>query len=50
MKRQVFLSGINGSKRIVKTWKLMKKVVVKDLAEVIKMLKTFGIWWIQIDV
>jgi hypothetical protein len=38
-KLQVFLSGINSSKRVVRTWKMMNKVVVQELTELMKMLK-----------
>jgi len=31
MKGQVFLSGINGSKRVMRTCKMMKEVVIQDL-------------------
>jgi hypothetical protein len=44
---QVSLSGIYGSKRIAKTWKMMKEVVVQDLTELMEILKKCGVWWIQ---
>jgi len=43
---EVFLSSINGSKRVTRTWKLMKDVVDQDLREPMKILKKFGIWCI----
>jgi len=44
----MFLSDINGSKRVARTWKIMKEVVVQALTEVMKMLKKCRIWCIQI--
>jgi hypothetical protein len=38
-KRQVFMCDINGSRRVVKTWKVIKEVVVQDLREPMKMSK-----------
>jgi len=35
----VFLSGINGSKRVTRTWEMTKEVVIKNLTEPMKMLK-----------
>jgi len=35
MKSKVFLSGINGSKWVVKTLKMMKDVVVQNLTELV---------------
>jgi hypothetical protein len=45
-KSQVFLSGINRSKKVTRTWKIMKEVV-QDLTDPMKMLKKCGIWCIQ---
>jgi hypothetical protein len=39
-KSQVFLNGINSSKRVMRTWKMMKEVVVQDLTELMKILKS----------
>jgi hypothetical protein len=46
----VFLSGINSSKRVEKTWKMMKEVIIQDLTEPVKMFKNCGVWCIHIDV
>jgi hypothetical protein len=35
----VLLNGINGSKRVARTWKMMKEVIVQDLTEPMKILK-----------
>jgi hypothetical protein len=35
----MFLSDMNSSKRVARTWKMMKEVVVHDLTELMKMLK-----------
>jgi hypothetical protein len=41
MKRsRVFLSDMDDSKRVARKWKMMKEVVVQDLTEPIKMLKS----------
>jgi hypothetical protein len=37
---QEFLSDIYGSKRIARTWKTMKEVIVQDLKQPMKMLKS----------
>jgi len=50
IKNQVFLSGINGSKRVTRTWKMIKEVFVQDLTEPMKIFKKCRIWRIQIDV
>jgi hypothetical protein len=34
-----FLSGIIGSKRVERKWKMMKDVVVQDLIELMRTLK-----------
>jgi len=47
---QVFLNGINSSKRVMSTWKMTKGVFIQDLTELMKLLKKCGIWCIQIDV
>jgi hypothetical protein len=49
-KSKMFLSGINDSKRVARTWNLMKEVVVQDLTEPIKMLNKCRICCILIDV
>jgi hypothetical protein len=36
IKGQVFSSCVNGSKRVARTWKMMKEVVVQDVSEPIK--------------
>jgi len=46
-KSQVFLSGIKISKRVTRTWKMMKEVVIPDHTELMKMVKRFRIWCIQ---
>jgi hypothetical protein len=33
-----------------RTWKVMKKVVLQDLTEPMKMVTMCGIWFIRIDV
>jgi hypothetical protein len=33
------LKAINGSKRVVKTWKVMKEVVIQDVTEQMRMLR-----------
>jgi hypothetical protein len=43
-KCEVFFSGIHDSKRVARTWKMMKEVVVQDFTEPVKMLKKCGIW------
>jgi hypothetical protein len=43
LKSQVFLSGINSSKWVARTWKMMKEVVIQDFREPMKMLKNCGI-------
>jgi hypothetical protein len=50
VKSQVFLSDINDLKRVERTWKIMKEVIVKDFTEPTKMSKRIGIWCNQIDV
>jgi predicted peroxiredoxin len=45
----VFFNGMNGSKRVARTWKVRKEEVVQDLTEPMKMCKKSGIWRIQID-
>jgi hypothetical protein len=51
MKSQVFLNGINGSKRVARTWMMtMKNVVIQELTELMKMLKKCRIWCIQVVV
>jgi hypothetical protein len=42
-KSQVFLSGINGSWKVMRMWK-MKEVAIQDLTEPMKMLKKCEIW------
>jgi hypothetical protein len=42
-KIQAILDGINGSKKVARTWKMMKEVVVQDFTEPMKMLKKCGI-------
>jgi hypothetical protein len=49
-KVQCFLIGINGLKRVTRSWKMMKAVVFQDVAEPMKMLKKCGIWYIKIDI
>jgi hypothetical protein len=44
---QVFSSGKNGSKRIARTWKMMKELVVQDFIEPKKIMKKCGICCIQ---
>jgi hypothetical protein len=44
----VFLSGINGSKRVARMWKMMKDLIVQDLTEPLKMWKKCGICCTQI--
>jgi hypothetical protein len=46
-KCRVFLSAVNGSKRVANTWKLMKEVTVQDLPEPMKMLNICGIRCIE---
>jgi hypothetical protein len=46
----VFLRGINGSKRVAKTWKMMKDVVGHHLTEPMKVLRKCGIRCIQVEV
>jgi hypothetical protein len=43
LKSEVFLNGINCSKKVVGTWKMVKEVVVQGLTEPMKMLKECGI-------
>jgi uncharacterized metal-binding protein len=43
-KRQVYLSGVNGSMRIMRMWGKMKEVVIQDLTELMKMCKDCRIW------
>jgi hypothetical protein len=43
-KSKAFLSGINDSKRVARTWKIMKELVVQDRREPMK------IWCIHIGV
>jgi hypothetical protein len=50
MRSQVFLSSINGSKRVARMWKGMKEVVIQYLTDPMKMLEKCGIWCIQINV
>jgi hypothetical protein len=50
MKSNAFLSGINGSKRVTRTWNMMEEVVVQDLTEPVRMLKNYAMWCIQINV
>jgi hypothetical protein len=51
MKESSVLSGINGTKRVVRTWKMMmKEAVVQYLTEPIKMMKKCGVCCIQIHV
>jgi len=45
----MFLSGINGSERVMRMQDMMKEVAILDLKELVKMLHC-GIWCIQIDV
>jgi hypothetical protein len=33
MKKNVFLSDINGSKRVVRMWKMMKDVAVQNISQ-----------------
>jgi hypothetical protein len=49
-KSKVFLSGTNDSKKVTKTWKMMKELVVQDLTEPMKILKKCRNWCIYIDV
>jgi hypothetical protein len=49
-KCKVFLSGINDSKRVTRTWKMTKELVVQDLTEPMRILIKCGMWRIQIDV
>jgi hypothetical protein len=49
-KGDVFLSGINCSNRVARTWEMLKVVVIEDLTEPMKMMKNCGIWFIHIDV
>jgi hypothetical protein len=48
--RQAFLSGINSSKLVTRTWKMIKDVVIHNITQPKKVLKKCGIWCIQIDV
>jgi hypothetical protein len=43
----MFFSFMNSSKRVMRTWKVMKEVVVQCLTEPMKMLKRFEIWGIH---
>jgi len=47
---KVFMNDLNGSKTVVRTWNIMKQVVVQDLKEPMKMVKKCGIWRIQVGV
>jgi hypothetical protein len=49
-KSQVFCYGINGSKRVARTWKIVNEVVVQDLTEPMKTSKKCVICCIQVDV
>jgi hypothetical protein len=37
------LSGINGSERVARIWKMVKEVVIQDLTEPMEILKECGI-------
>jgi len=47
---KVFLSSINGSKKVARTWKMMKEVVIRGPTELMKMLQKCRLWYIQIDI
>jgi SpoU rRNA methylase family enzyme len=46
-KSEVFLSGIDGSKRVARRPKVMKVIVIQDLTEPMEVLKKREIWCIQ---
>jgi hypothetical protein len=41
---------MNSSKRVMKMWKMMNEIAVKDFRQLMDMLKNCGMWSIQIDV
>jgi len=45
-----YFCDINCSKKVARTWNMMKKVVVQDVKEPMKMIKKCGMWCIQTDV
>jgi hypothetical protein len=47
VKNSVFLSVMNGSKTVARTWKIMKDAVTQDLSVRMKMMKKCGMWRIR---